>query len=841
MSCPDSLIKNTKSASFCLNRDGMLISASQPFFILLGYQSWEVAGRPMSELIWAADIKRAFVAFQKTWQGQVVQLELGLRDKQGGKVVTSATGVPVFDSGDIVGIVGICKPIAGRKKAKEEIRKLRLAVEQSPNVVMISDLDGIIEYVNPRYSQVTGYPKDEVLGKHVNMLHVGNQPAAEDEKIWQTLAGGQVWQGELCNRNRDGRIFWESAHISPILNHAGEITNYLAIKADITERKKMENTLRDLAQGISSTTGPEFFRKLVNFLTDALEVDFASICELVGPDKQYASSIALCDRKNQSHQNIEYPLAGTPCEDAVKRGFVFHPEKLCEKFPSAIPIRIMGMESFIGTALVNSAGEAMGVLNIMDRKPINNTSLVEAIFKIVAERTTAEMERARNEDRINHLAFHDALTNLPNRRYFTKQLALHLETSRQTGQKMAVMFLDLDRLKLINDTLGHNVGDQLLQTFANRLARSIGPEDIVARLGGDEFALLFPIIRDYEQVQLIADRIVKTVTEPFEYENQQFYITTSIGISVFPDDGENQETLLRNADAAMYRAKEEGRNNWQLYAPVITDWNASRLYMQNSLSRALERQEFSVHYQPKVDTSRGTIIGIEALIRWQHPELGQIPPSEFIPQAEECGLIVPIGAWVLRTACTQNKIWQDQGLPKIPVAVNISARQFRQQHFVSQIRTLLEETGLAPRWLELELTESVAMQDVEVTIRMLSELREMGILISIDDFGTGYSSLGYLRRLPINTLKIDRSFISEINVHDNNDAAIASAIITMAHGLELDVLAEGVETSQQLAFLSQRRCSKMQGMIFGRPLPAEEMGQQLARGLVQTVGKWSTE
>ncbi|MBD1922053.1 EAL domain-containing protein [Microcoleus sp. FACHB-831] len=440
----------------------------------------------------------------------------------------------------------------------------------------------------------------------------------------------------------------------------------------------------------------------------------------------------------------------------------------------------------------------------------------------------AVMQR-RVEDMMRHQASHDLLTGLPNRLLFNERLSLALANTHITrGEMLAAVFLDLDCFKTINDTLGHAVGDQLLKSTAKRLTSCLRETDIIARWGGDEFTLLLSPISCAEDAGKIAQRILAVLNVPFKFDGQELYIKASLGIALAPYDGEDAETLLKNADAAMYRAKQQGRNNYQMYTPAIGNKALERLVLENKLYKALEREEFVLHYQPQVDLKSGQIVGMEALIRWQSPELGLVPPYQFIPLAEETGLICPIGEWVLRTACAQNRLWQEAGLPPIHIAVNLSARQFHQGNLVKTISQILVETDLEPCYLELEITESIAMQDIELTISVLQKLQNLGIQISMDDFGTGYSSLSSLKHFPLDKLKIDRSFVRELPL-DSKDAAIITAFVALGKGLNLKVVAEGVETLEQLGFLREVQCDAMQGYLFSKPVTAEAATQLLKK------------
>ncbi|AFY82569.1 bifunctional diguanylate cyclase/phosphodiesterase [Oscillatoria acuminata] len=438
----------------------------------------------------------------------------------------------------------------------------------------------------------------------------------------------------------------------------------------------------------------------------------------------------------------------------------------------------------------------------------------------------AVMQR-RVENLIRHEASHDRLTGLANRLLFSERLSLALANTQHRAEMLGVIFLDLDGFKTINDTLGHALGDLLLKIVAERLSRALPEEDMLARWGGDEFTFLINHLSSAEDVAEISNKILKSFQEPFRLEEQDFYVKASLGIALAPYDGEDAETLLKNADAAMYRAKQQGRNNYQLYTPAIGTKASERLLLETSLHKALDRDEFRMYYQPQIDLKTGRIISMEALIRWQHPELGLVAPGEFIPLAEETGLICPIGAWAIEAATRQNYQWQLAGLPPIRIAVNLSARQFHQQNLLQEIAQILTRTNLSPGYLELEITESIAMQDVSLTISLLHGFHEMGIAIALDDFGTGYSSLSSLKHFPLDQLKIDRSFIQEVAT-ESNDAAIIEAIVTLGHGLNLVVMAEGVETLEQLEFLQSANCDAAQGYLFSKPVSVE-MATELYR------------
>ena len=435
-------------------------------------------------------------------------------------------------------------------------------------------------------------------------------------------------------------------------------------------------------------------------------------------------------------------------------------------------------------------------------------------------------ERINTQERLQYLAHHDILTNLPNRASFTERLQQEVKRAKRSHHQAAVLFIDLDRFKIINDTLGHDIGDKVLQMTAERLVNNLRASDTVARLGGDEFAILLPEIAATDEVAMIAEKLLHDLTKPMHLADRELFISASIGISVYPDDSDDPRILVKHADMAMYRAKSLGRNTYQFFSAELSSRADERLSLESSLRRALEREEFLLYYQPQVSLSNGTITGVEALIRWQQPEHGLTPPDQFIPILEETGLIVEVGEWVARSACQQLRHWHDAGYP-IRMAINVSSRQFNDERLEERIRTIINENEIDPTCIELEITESLLMQNPGKTEQILRNFAAMGIDLAIDDFGVGYSSLSYLRRFPLNTLKIDRTFVNDITTNPD-DAAIVSTIIAMAKTLKLAVIAEGVETQAQLDFLKGQQCETMQGYFFSRPVPAAEINKLLA-------------
>lgn len=575
---------------------------------------------------------------------------------------------------------------------------------------------------------------------------------------------------------------------------------YVLTKQELAERKRTEGVLRESER--------RFREMLENIQLLAIGVDVQGNIMFCN---KYFLSLTGWRREEVLGQNwFEIFL---PAEYQAEMRQAFHKAILSHTLPAHVEKEIQTRRgkrrliSWSSTFLHDLQGNIIGL-----------TSIGEDI-------TT----RRHTEEKIRYLAYYDALTDLPNRELLKDRLTLALAHAHRNGQMLAVIFLDLDHFKAINDTLGHSAGDQLLQEVAKRLLSCLREGDTIARMGGDEFTLLLPQISQPEDATVVARKILEALSPSFQLEGHDLHITCSMGIALYPNDGQDAQALLKSADTALYRAKASGRNNYHFHTSTMNAKAFERLILENGLRRSLSQGEFMIYYQPQISLHSKQIVGMEALLRWQHPELGLIPPIKFIPLAEETGLIVSIGEWLLYSVCAQNKIWQDTGFPPLRVAVNLSARSFKQQNLLETIKRVLRETRLDPNYLELELTESTLMENAEATIKTLQELKAMGIHLSIDDFGTGYSSLSYLKRFPIDTLKIDQSFVQDILI-DSEDISIATLIIIIAHSLKLKVIAEGVETQEQLIFLRSQGCDEVQGYLFSQPLPVEAFTQFLREG-----------
>jgi diguanylate cyclase (GGDEF)-like protein/PAS domain S-box-containing protein len=580
--------------------------------------------------------------------------------------------------------------------------------------------------------------------------------------------------------------------ITPIFDQSNNLIQVVGVFVDITEYQRMEQNLRE---------SQEWFSTTLKCIGDGvIATDITGKITFMNP---IAETLTACKEKDVLGKYIEEVLH---LINEETRQLVTNPVNKVIKEK-----RIVGLANH--TVLINKDGaeipiddSAAPILNVQGKM----VGIV-MVFRDV-------IERKSHEEKIKHYAYHDSLTGLPNRRLFTDRLTMALVNAKRNNTKLATMFIDLDQFKTVNDTLGHEIGDILLMEVANRLKMCVREGDTVARLGGDEFIILMQDI-DQTVVTQVAERIIEKISSKYNINSHQIFSSPSIGTSFYPNDGEDVESLIKNADMAMYYVKENGKNNHQFFASFMNDKTLRKIEIDKGLREALEENQFELYYQPKMDLVTGDILGAEALMRWHHPEMGMISPAEFIPIAEEIGLIASIGEWALQTACTQCIKWRNSGFPSIRVAVNISTLQFRQQNLVTTIRRILKDSHLDPKYLELEITESV-MQNTE-SIHKLFELKAMGIYMSIDDFGTGYSSLSYLKRMPIDALKIDKSFINDIHM-DPTDTKIVTTIITLAKSLNLRVIAEGVETAEQLKFLKQHKCDEIQGFLISKPVPARD-------------------
>jgi diguanylate cyclase (GGDEF)-like protein/PAS domain S-box-containing protein len=686
---------------------------------------------------------------------------------------------------------------AERERAEQDLRaseeRYRRLLETTNVVPWTSDpSEQRFTYIGPQIEKLLGFSCQQWLerGFWRSRLHPDDlEPTLEACVVG--LESGEDHVLKYRFLAADGRVAWLRELVNVVTGQDGDKT-LQGFLTDITEEKRAEEQLK-LAGHVFESSGEAIM------ITDAQWRILS-----VNPAYSAITGYALDDVRGRTPEEITPDLRSLEGERAIwdeveRSGFwqgeLWDRRRNGETYPKWVTVSAV-------------RGEQGQVVNFIK------------IFSDISE-------RKEREERVRHLAHHDFLTDLPNRVLLADRIARAISMAHRTASQVAILFLDLDRFKNVNDSLGHSIGDKLLQEVARRLRACIRASDTVSRLGGDEFVLLVPEVTDAGSVAVLAQKVLDSVARPYTIEGHELISSPSIGITVFPTDGEDVETLLRNADAAMYHAKDSGRNNYQFFTPDMNIRATERLSMERSLRRALERGELRLHYQPQYEVASGRIVGMEALIRWEHPEHGLVSPARFMPFAEESGLILPIGEWVLQEACRQNRAWQDAGLKAVRVAVNISALQFRQPGFADTVRAALERSGLPARYLELEVTESVIMHDAERVTASLEALKQMGLELAIDDFGTGYSSLSYLKRFPIDRLKIDQSFVRDIT-SDRDDAAITSAIIALTRNLGLKTIAEGVETREQLEFLRTQGCNEVQGYLLSRPVEAGACAALLA-------------
>ena len=685
------------------------------------------------------------------------------------------------------------RDVTERKKAEETVQKLASIVEFSEDAILGKSMDGKITSWNRAAEKMYGYTRGEVVGRDLSFLVPPGRQAEIQAIMERVLSGQPIECLETQRLTKTGSVLDVSLSVSPIKDPTGLITGASAIARDITLRKRAEEQLKLQSAALEAAANAIV---ITDYEGKIVWVNRA-FTTMTGYGKEEVLSKNLRLLKSGDQPESYYAnLWSTISSGKVWQGEIVNRRKDGTTYTEEMTI----------TPVSRDVG------NPADR-----------YFIAIKQDIT---KRKRAEERVQYLAYYDALTGLPNRTLLQDRLAKALAGARRRKDKAAILFLDLDRFKDINDSLGHSVADLLLQEVAERLKTWAREQDTVARVGGDEFLIVLTGVKDVADAAVATERIVNLMTAEFVVQGHSLSIGCSVGISIFPEHGADGESLIKNADAAMYSAKENGRNRFQFFTEDMNAQVVERLTLENSLRLALDKKELFLVYQPQMDIATGRITGLEALLRWQHPDLGLVPPDKFIRIAENSGLIVPIGEWVVRTACRQARKWQDEGLPAVSVAVNVSAVQFRQEGFCELIRRALHETGLAPQYLELELTESLLLANADLMLSVVQELKAMGVTLAIDDFGTGYSSFSYLRQFRVSKLKIDRVFIRDVAVNPD-DAAIASAIISMAKSLHLKVIAEGVEDEAQMSFLRAHQCDEIQGYYFSKPLAVDKVADKL--------------
>ena len=719
------------------------------------------------------------------------------------------------------GYVGFCISFIIRRRdmaAHQEPLRLAAVVENSDDAINSVDLDGAVTSWNRGAEHTYGYSAAEALGRHISFC-LPPEKHGELIVLLQKIAAGEVIERFDTQRlTKSGAIIDVSLSVSAIKDKTGTIVGASGIGRDVTAQKQAQDALRlevmarEQAESELSRSEERMRIAMKAAKIGCWDLDVIKDEHVWSDTCKALLGVAPDSPANyQSLMNAVHPddwkMMQTKIDGAIQ-----------EKRDYIVEYRVVYPDNSIHWR--TSSGQAF----------YGETGHVNRMSGITMDID----DRKQAEERVQFLAYYDALTGLPNRTLLRDRLAKAFAGARRQKYKVALLFLDLDRFKDINDSLGHSVGDLLLQEVAGRLKAWGREQDTVARVGGDEFLIVLTGLKDVMDAAVAAERLMDAMTAEFVVQGRSLSIGCSVGISIFPEHGTPADDLIKNADAAMYSAKEAGRNNFRFYTENMNAQAVERLTLENSLRLALDKKELFLVYQPQMDMATGRITGLEALLRWRHPELGLVPPDKFIRIAENSGLIVRIGEWVLRTACSQSRRWQDEGLAKVSVAVNVSAVQFRQEGFCEVIRRVLDESGLAAQYLELELTESLLLSSADVTLSVLQKLKAMGLKLAIDDFGTGYSSFSYLRQFRVSKLKIDRSFVRDVAVNPD-DAAITTAIISMAKSLNLKVIAEGVENEAQMTFLRAHHCDEIQGYYFSKPLTVDKVADKLRQVSAQNA------
>jgi diguanylate cyclase (GGDEF)-like protein/PAS domain S-box-containing protein len=711
--------------------------------------------------------------------------------------------------------------VLARRAASESEQRFRSIFDYSPEPILSLAIDGTITRANAAAAQAHGVSAEGMIGASVLDFIVPADLTRSREAL-RRATHGRAGSIEVSVFRGDDAYPIAASFVPIVLD--GRVSGVHLLTRDISAIRRAEREIKLHAEHIREL----YLASATNNATaeDQIAATIEAGCRLL-----HMRSGALYDSQTQNLVAIQ----GPPIPQRIAQLSTATTGALALDDIDGLPFigEVQPGEpavvSFIGTP-ISVNGAAYGSLCFADPAPRAEPfrDVDRDLIQLMGELVGSAIDRSRAREHLKLLAYNDQLTGLPNRASFVTKLNGEIARAVETGTNVAVMFLDLDRFKDINDSLGHALGDQLLRIVGDRLAATVAQAGFVARMGGDEFIVLVVENTATDALANLAERIIACIDQPFEIDGYEQFVTTSVGISVFPNDGGDADTLVKHADIAMYRAKDRGRNTYQFFTLALNASLRSRLSQEKSLRRALENGEFVIHYQPQIELAGGRLVGVEALVRWDHPRLGLLAPDQFVPTAEISGQIVALGDWVLDTAARQLAAWQAAGHPDLRLSVNLSARQFHQTQLAISIRRTLDRYDLEPRTLELEITESVAMSDARASALILREVSDIGVGLSLDDFGTGYSSLGYLRSFPLDSIKIDKSFVNDI-MTEPDDATIVRTVIAMAHSLALEVIAEGVETDDQLAFLRRERCDRVQGYLFSRPIPAADLTALLER------------
>jgi diguanylate cyclase (GGDEF)-like protein/PAS domain S-box-containing protein len=773
--------------------DGRYVEANQAWFDLFGYSRDEVIGKVTSELaVWTDLAQREQLIQRLGIDGRADNLEFRMRRRGGEELDVLYSGQVIEFLGDQC-IVATILDVTSRKHAEQERRlsdeRFARIFHSSPDAIVISRLDtGVYVELNEAWTELSGYKRLDLIGRGSTELGIWADPVQRGELLVQLEAHGRVRDFEFQLRRKNGEMV-DTLMTGEVIELHGERC-LLSILVNVTERNRNTRRLRES------------------------ERRFADVVDAAG---EYVWETDVDGHYSYVSQRIERVLGYAPAEVTGKVAYDFMPPEEVVRLERWFEARPDPAAPFRNLEYISITKDGRQIWQQVSGVPVFNAAGERVGFRGTGLDIT---ERKLAEQRIEELATRDALTQLPNRRLLTDRLSQGILAAQRSGGLVAALFIDLDRFKTINDSLGHAAGDELLRMVADRLQTQMRKGDTLARIGGDEFVVVLEALRVPEDAGAVAQKIITVLSEPYTIAGNTLTTSASVGISVFPGDAPDGLTLVRNADMAMYFAKEHGRRNYQFYSEEMNARAVEKLTMESTLRRAIEREEFELYYHPKFNLADGRLAGVEALVRWNHPELGVVGPGRFIPVTEETGLIVPLGEWVLNQACRQSRDWAQAYQRDIPMAVNLSVGQFN-KGLTRTVRDALASAGLAPAALELEITESVLMKNVDENIDVLRRLSDLGVTIAIDDFGTGYSSLAYLRRFHVDTLKIDQSFVRDVDTN-LDDAAIIEAIVALGHSLKLTVVAEGVETAEQRRQLLELKCDQCQGFLFGEPMPAAQ-------------------
>lgn len=770
--------------------------------------------------------------------------------------VGSALAVPLMIGDSPVGVLLTARKKPTHHYTEHEIRILQIFAQETALIIQNESLGSNHLSAEQRYRKLAELAPDAILLLDENGVIIEANQAAGSLFLQDPYKlKGHRLNNFLAKKQKNGikRLLQlkpgQSSHLESAIKtgnitvdiHAGalmldESKVIQIIIQDISQRKHLESAITQIVEGISTAIGESFFQAIAIQLSNILGASGVSIGTIKNGDLNTVYTITFY-LNGKMRRNVHYCAHNTPCAEVIGNKPKTYPENVQTLFPDDDLLVEMNIEAYSGVPLFDSQGKPLGLITAFFKNKIEHPEFIESVLQIFAARTAAEIERTQREEHIKYLAYYDTLTGLPNRELLMDRLHQGIAQASRNQSQLALMLLDLDHFKSVNDTLGHPVGDQLLTQVAHRLSDCVREGDTVARLGGDEFVILLPSLPATSEagidVRIVADKIRRTISDTYSIEGHDLSTSASIGIAFYPADGETTHTLFKHADMAMYQAKGAGRDNYRFFSRVMNEAAIERLEIESELRQALSKNQFQLLFQPKVDIIHNRIVGAEALLRWQHPELGMIPPEKFIPISEDTGQIISIGHWVFEQACRAAvELWcskKDRGDIQT-MSVNVSPRQFRYPDFVAQVKTIIETTGVDPNCIEIEVTENLLIHDYDEVRSKLEELKAIGLHISIDDFGTGYSSLRYLQQLPVDIVKIDHSFVCNIDTEPAN-AAIVEAIIAMATRLGLDIIAEGVETRSQLAYLRVQGCTICQGFYFSKPLSQTAFAELLKKGL----------